>query len=78
MALNEVNMQSVSDQLRDIADGLSASATWKNVLYEIYVRQEVAAGRAEALQGQFATDDQAIETFAEWGIDIKLEDTSAA
>ena len=39
--------QTIRDQLHHLADELPTDATWKDVLYEAYFRQEVEAGLAE-------------------------------
>ena len=65
--------QTVRDQLHHLADELPTDATWKDVLYEAYFRQEVEAGLAEARRGEFATDEDVKATFAKWGIDLEIE-----
>jgi predicted transcriptional regulator len=61
------------DELRALADRLPADATWKDVLYEAYVRQEIEAGLEEARRGEFATDDEVKSAFAKWGVQIETE-----
>ena len=71
-----VNMQTASNikqSLHALADQLPEHATWKDVLYEAYTRQEIEAGLAEAQQGWFASDDEVINTFAKWGVQIATE-----
>jgi hypothetical protein len=36
--------ESVREKVRRLADELPPEATWKDVLYEAYVRQEIEAG----------------------------------
>ncbi len=67
------------DELHELADRLPADATWKDVLYEAYVRQEIEAGLEEARRGEFATDDEVRSAFAKWGVQIETEmDTSSS
>lgn len=61
------------DELYALADRLPEEATWKDVLYEAYVRQEIAAGLEEARRGEFATDDEVKSAFAKWGVQIETE-----
>ena len=37
-------MSTVKDQIRELAERLPDSATWDEVMYEIYVRQKIADG----------------------------------
>lgn len=56
-----------------MADQLPEGATWKDVAYEAYVRQEIEAGLAEARRGEFATDAELKSAFAKWGVQIETE-----
>ncbi len=58
----------IKEALRNLADQLPADATWKDVAYEAYVRQEIEAGLAEAKRGEFASDDEVRDAFAKWGV----------
>ena len=67
-------MQSASNikqSLHDLAEQLPEDATWKDVAYEAYVRQEIEAGLAEAKAGRFASDDEVKEAFEQWGVQIE-------
>ena len=44
----------ITDALHALAEQLPDDATWKDVAYEAYVRQEMEAGLAEAQRGEFA------------------------
>lgn len=69
----------IKDALHTLADQLPEEATWKDVAYEAYVRQEVEAGLEEARRGEFATDDEVKSAFAKWGVQVETEvDTSRA
>lgn len=59
---------SIKEALHTLAEQLPADATWKDVAYEAYVRQEIEAGLAEAQRGEFAGNDEIKEAFAKWGV----------
>lgn len=61
------------EELHALADRLPADATWKDVLYEAYVRQEIEAGLEEARRSEFATNDEVTIAFAKWGVQIETE-----
>jgi predicted transcriptional regulator len=61
------------EELHALADRLPADATWKDVLYEAYIRQEVEAGLEEARRGEFATHEEVTSAFARWGVQIETE-----
>lgn len=63
----------LKEALHVLADQLPDSATWKDVAYEAYVRQEVEAGLAGAHKGDFACDGEVIDTFLQWGVQIETE-----
>jgi predicted transcriptional regulator len=61
------------EALHQLADQLPEGATWKDVLYEAYVHQEIEAGLKEARRGEFASDYEVKEAFAKWGVQIEAE-----
>jgi len=61
----------LKEELHKLADLLPETATWKDVLYEAYVRQEAEAGLEEARRGEFASDKEVKEAFAKWGVQIE-------
>ncbi len=63
----------LKETLHELADQLPTNATWKDVVYEAYVRQEVEAGLDEARRGEFASDEEVKATFAKWGVQIETE-----
>lgn len=63
----------LKDALHTLADQLPEGATWKDVAYEAYVRQEIEAGLEEARRGEFATDDEVKSAFAKWGVQVETE-----
>ena len=63
----------IKQSLHHLAEQLPDDATWKDVLYEAYVRQEIAAGVEAADRGEFASDDDVKSAFAKWGVQIETE-----
>lgn len=63
--------QTIKQALHHLADELPDNATWKDVAYEAYVRQEMEAGLAEARRGDFADDKDVRNTFAKWGVQVE-------
>ncbi len=59
--------------LHMLAEQLPENATWKDVLYEAYVRQEIVAGVEEADRGEFASEDDVKSAFSKWGVQIETE-----
>lgn len=68
-----VSAESIREKVHHLADELPAEATWKDVLYEAYVRQEIEAGLQEAERGEFASDADVQSMFAQWGVQIETE-----
>lgn len=60
----------IKQALHQLADVLPDNATWKDVAYEAYVRQEMEAGLAEAQRGEFADESEVKDTFARWGVQV--------
>jgi len=67
------NISDIKQALHALADQLPDNATWKNVVYEAYVRQEIEAGLGEAQRGEFATPDDVQAAFAKWGVQVEAE-----
>ncbi len=67
------NAHDIKQALHALADQLPEDATWKDVVYEAYVRQEIEAGLSEARRGEFASADEVQETFAKWGVQVEAE-----
>lgn len=61
------------EALHALAEQLPDGATWKDVAYEAYVRQEIEAGLEEATRGEFATDEEVKSVFAKWGVQVETE-----
>ena len=67
------NAHDIKQALHSLADQLPEDATWKDVAYEAYVRQEIEAGLSEARRGEFASADEVQEAFAKWGVQLEAE-----
>jgi predicted transcriptional regulator len=63
----------IKQELRNLADQLPEDATWKDVAYEAYVRQEIAAGLEETRHGKFTSGNEVRDTFAKRGVQIETE-----
>ena len=61
----------IKQALHHLADVLPEDATWKDVAYEAYVRQEMEAGLAEAQRGEFADESEVKNVFARWGVQVE-------
>lgn len=61
----------IKQALHQLADVLPDNATWKDVAYEAYVRQEMEAGLAEAQRGEFADESDVKNSFARWGVQVE-------
>ncbi len=67
------NAHDIKQALHALADQLPDNATWKDVVYEAYVRQEIEAGLSEAQRSEFASADDVQAAFAKWGVQIEAE-----
>lgn len=54
-------MTSVKDQMRELAEKLPDNVTWEQVRYEVYVRAQIAAGEADAADGQTVPHEEVKE-----------------
>ena len=61
----------IKQALHELADVLPENATWKDVAYEAYVRQEIESGLVEAQRSEFAEESAAKATFARWGVQVE-------
>lgn len=53
----------VKDKARKLVDSLPEGSTWDDLMHEIYVRQAVEAGLADAAAGRVATVEQVRESY---------------
>lgn len=51
-------MISVKDEVRKLAEQLPDSATWDEVMYEVYVRQKIADGEQAIAEGRTVTHEE--------------------
>ena len=52
--------QNIKPEARRLVDSLPDSATWDDLAYEVYVRQSVEAGLADADAGRVVSHDEAL------------------
>ena len=45
-------MNTIREEVKDLADKLPENASWDDVMYEIYVRRKIAAGIQAADEGR--------------------------
>ncbi len=58
------SMSSIKEEVHRLADQLPDGATWDEVMYEIYVRQKIAAGEAAIAGGRTVPHDEVRKRFA--------------
>jgi hypothetical protein len=56
-------MSTVKDQIRELAERLPDSATWDEVMYEIYVRQKIADGEIAIAEGRTVSHSEVKKRF---------------
>ncbi len=56
-------MSAIREEVRDLADKLSEEATWDDVMYELYVRQKIAAGIKAAEEGRVVPHEEVRRRF---------------
>ena len=67
------NINDIKQALHALADQLPDNATWKDVVYEAYVRKEIEAGLREARRGEFASPEDVRAAFANSGVQVEAE-----
>ena len=67
------NINDIKQALHALADQLPDNATWKDVVYEAYVRKEIEAGLSEARRGEFASPEDVRAAFANSGVQVEAE-----
>ena len=53
----------VKDEARQLIDSMPDNATWSDVMYEIYVRQEIEKGLADIDTGHFKDHEEVKKIF---------------
>jgi predicted transcriptional regulator len=56
-------MSTIREEVRDLADKLPENATWDDVMYELYVRQKIAAGVQAADEGRVVDHEEVKRRF---------------
>jgi predicted transcriptional regulator len=56
-------MSSIKEEVHRLADQLPDGATWDEVMYEVYVRQKIAAGEAAIANGRTVPHDEVKRRF---------------
>lgn len=56
-------MNTVKEEVRDLAERLPEEATWDDVMYELYVRQKIAAGLQAADEGRVVPHEEVRRRF---------------
>lgn len=56
-------MKSAKQEAREVIDGLPDSATWDEVMYELYVRQKIAEGIRAADEGRVVPHEEVKKRF---------------
>ncbi|MGH9555074.1 MAG: hypothetical protein ACRD2Y_04545 [Terriglobales bacterium] len=48
----------IKEQIHQLAEKLPETATWDDVLYEVYLRQKIARGLADMEAGRVISDEE--------------------
>lgn len=59
-------MNSIRDEARKLVDQLPEGASWDDLMYQIYVRQKIEAGRKAIAEGRFVTQEELDKQIAAW------------
>ena len=59
----EITTKDIRTAVRELADDLPSDATWDDVMYRVYVRQAVEAGREDAAAGRLVDVDEVRRRF---------------
>jgi len=60
-------MPTIKEALKEIADQLPDECTWDDVMYQVYVRQQVETGLADADAGRVVSHEDVFAEFKEAG-----------
>lgn len=55
--------RNVKEEAHRLVDQLPANASWDDLMYEVYVRQAVEAGLADADAGRVVSQEEALTQF---------------
>ena len=56
-------LTTIKSELRDIADRIPDSATYNDVMYQLYVRMKIAKGKQAAEEGRVVSHDEVKRKF---------------
>lgn len=56
-------MSTVKEKVRQLADTLPGDATWEQVQYELYVREQIEAGEKAIAEGRTVPHDEVVKRF---------------
>jgi predicted transcriptional regulator len=59
----EITTKDIRTAVKELADDLPSDATWDDVMYRVYVRQAVEAGREDAAAGRLVDVDEVRRRF---------------
>jgi predicted transcriptional regulator len=62
----EVPMSTVREEAHRLVDELPEEASWDDLMYQIYVRQKVEAGRRAIAEGRLNTQEEVEARMARW------------
>ena len=51
-------MSTVKEEARKVIENLPENVTWADIVYELYVREKIAAGLRDAEEGRVISHDQ--------------------
>ncbi len=58
-----MSVATIKTELRDIADHIPETASYGDVMYELYVRMKIAKGRQAAEEGRIVSHDAVKQKF---------------
>lgn len=59
-------MQKAKDQVREILESLPEDASYEDIQYHIYVRQQVERGFADAEAGRLIPHEEVMKRLGKW------------
>ena len=59
-------MSTLHEEAHKLVDQLPKEASWDDLMYQIYVRQKIEAGRKAIAEGRFVTQEEAERQMAQW------------
>jgi predicted transcriptional regulator len=59
-------MQTAKDQVREILESLPEDASYEDIQYHIYVRQQVERGVADAEAGRLVPHEEVMKRLGKW------------